>query len=401
MRKYIYYILFFLLGLPLYAQEIDSTQESTTLTTVEPLSIIQLNDSIHQLHNRLAEAQERLILLNRIKDSLVVTNGRYQRQLQERNQMLEDKIKALQEKEQLIQEKEQLYKEAMNSSSIDKVKLESDLKLQEANIELKEKEIAILQKNIDARDTTLKNQKIDYERIARERDRYMRIVDSLRALVVAADMENIKKQEENKYLAQKALDAEARAKASEATINAATNRKKKVRPVQGIAMRMFRTPDWELRLNLLDDGSFERIIRNKNAGNIEFDYVSGASVMLWDMSKYFNRQNYHDTTDFRLPRPDIRRFDQQFAYDLGVYVGFGGTNLFKNFYVGPSFRFVDFFYLTMGVNICEYEMLDEGFQEGQALHSSISLDQAIAKTWLVKPFISLSIDLDFLSYIKK
>ena len=119
------------------------------------------------------------------------------------------------------------------------------------------------------------------------------------------------------------------------------------------------------------------------------------------MSKYFNRQNYHDTTDFRLPRPDIRRFDQQFAYDLGVYVGFGGTNLFKNFYVGPSFRFVDFFYLTMGVNICEYEMLDEGFQEGQALHSSISLDQAIAKTWLVKPFISLSIDLDFLSYIKK
>lgn len=370
--------------------------------TLDTVSILRLQDSLIQLHEELAKMEKRLYALSRMKDSLVVTNGRFQRELEARNKMLEEKIQALQEKELMVREKEQLYRDAMSSSSVDSAKFLSEIMVKEANIELKEKEIALLQKNIDARDSTLMSQKIDYQRISRERDRYIRLVDSLRALVVAADMENVKKQEENKYLAQKALDAEERAKASEATVAAATNRKKKVRPVQGIAMRMFRTPDWELRLNLLNDGTYERIIRNKNAGNIEFDYVSGASVMLWDMSKYFNRQGLqNDSLESRFPRPDIRRFDQQFAYDLGVYVGFGGTNLFKNFYVGPSFRFVDFFYLTMGVNICEYEMLDEEFQPGQALEANISLDQAIAKTWLVKPFVSLSIDLDFLSYIKK
>ena len=62
---------------------------------------------------------------------------------------------------------------------------------------------------------------------------------------------------------------------------------------------------------------------------------------------------------------------------------------------------MDFFYLTVGVNICEYEMLIDGYKAGQSLETALTLDDITAKSWLVKPFISLSIDLDFLSYIKK
>ena len=97
----------------------------------------------------------------------------------------------------------------------------------------------------------------------------------------------------------------------------------------------------------------------------------------------------------------IRRFDQDFSYDLGFYVGFGGSNLFKNFYVGASFRFVDFFYLTFGMNIAEYQVLKSGYSNGDIIGNSLSIDDVTAKAWLVKPFVSLSIDLDFLSYIKK
>ena len=53
------------------------------------------------------------------------------------------------------------------------------------------------------------------------------------------------------------------------------------------------------------------------------------------------------------------------------------------------------------MNICEYEMLIDGYSAGQSLETALTLDDITAKSWLVKPFISLSIDLDFLSYIKK
>ena len=140
------------------------------------------------------------------------------------------------------------------------------------------------------------------------------------------------------------------------------------------------------------------MIRNRNAGDIEFDFVTGASVMLWDLTKFFDASSRSDTLG---GLHELPRFDQKFNYDLGIYVGFGGSNLFKNFYIGPSFRFVDFFYLTVGVNICEYEMLIDGYKAGQSLEPVLTLDDITAKSWLVKPFVSLSIDLDFLSYIKK
>ncbi len=117
---------------------------------------------------------------------------------------------------------------------------------------------------------------------------------------------------------------------------------------------------------------------------------------MWDLTKYFNQNHTIGPNG-----TEIRRFDQDFAYDVGFYVGFGGSNLFKNFYTGFSFRFVDFFYLTLGVNIAEYQVLKTGYENGDVIGASLSIDDVTAKAWLVNPFLSLSIDLDFLSYIKK
>lgn len=267
-------------------------------------------------------------------------------------------IKMLQDKLALAEEKDQFYKSILSNSGVDKNKIEAD------------------------------------------RDHYRHLVDSLRAQTRECELENVRKEEANKYLAQRAKDAEGK-------VAEATNKKKKVRAIQGIAMRFYRTPNYEVRLSpILDEhgahtGSYDKILRNRNAGNMEFDFVTGASVMLWDLTQYFNKDlKSKELADGKFKTPEIRKFDQEFAYDLGIYVGFGGSNLFKNFYLGPSFRFVDFFYLTAGINIAEYTVLVSGYQDGSKLVSE-TIDDVTAKSWLVKPFIAMSIDLDFLSYIKK
>ena len=248
-----------------------------------------------------------------------------------------------------LREKEAFYREILSANGVDKVKLEA------------------------------------------ERNYYIHLVDSLRAIVRIAEIEAVRKEEANKYL-------EERARAAEEKIAASTNRKKKVRPIQGVALRFYRTPAWEIRLKGgSQPNTYDKYISNRNEGNVEFDYVTGASVMLWDLSNYFNQSHTIGGSKGR----EIRRFDQDFAYDLGFYVGFGGSNLFKNFYTGLSFRFVDFFYLTFGVNIAEYQVLKSGYESGDVIGASLSIDDVTAKAWLVKPFLSLSIDLDFLSYIKR
>ena len=263
-------------------------------------------------------------------------------------------IRLLQDKLQLAEEKDRFYKSILSNSGVDKTKLEAD------------------------------------------RDHYRHVVDSLQAQVRQCELDNVRKEEANKYLAQRAKDAEGK-------VAEATNKKKKVRAIQGIAMRFYRTPNWEVRLQPAEaTGTYDKVLRNRNAGNIEFDFVTGASVMLWDLTKFFNKD--HESKQIgetSIKTPELRKFDQDFAYDIGIYVGFGGSNLFKNFYVGPSFRFVDFFYLTVGFNVAEYTVLVSGYEEGHTIGASQTIDDVTAKAWLMKPFVALSIDLDFLSYIKK
>ena len=358
-----------------------------------------LNSRLDSNEVLLATLRRRMNDLVMLKDSLIAANDLFQRQLQEKNRLMDEQKAAMQEKERLVAEKEELYRQALTNSTVDKAKWEGELKAKEASIDAKSREIAYLQKDIDAKESTLQSQRENYSHLLTEKEYYRHLVDSLQKRVNAVEYENIRKQEENKYLAQKAKDAEEKAAIT-------LNKKKKVRPIQGIALRFFRTPDWDIRLTpdhvdpSTGAATYSKVIRNRNAGDIEFDFVTGASVMLWDLTDFFNGDSKKDSTSLtRLP--EIPRFDQKFNYDLGIYVGFGGTNLFKNCYIGPSFRFVDFFYVTVGLNICEYEMLIDGYSAGQSLETALTLDDITAKSWLVKPFISLSIDLDFLSYIKK
>lgn len=374
--------------------------------------LIQATDSLEALNGKLQSVLQRLdevgheatsigqelSEVERSRDSLLVTNARYQKELNEKNALLESQVKAMQEKELLFAEKEELYKKAITSNDVDKAKFEGEIQSKNISIEAKAREIAYLQRDLDAKAQSLNAQKEDYERLTKERDRYRHIVDSLRTLVRAAELENVRKDEANKYLAQRAKEAEEK-------VQAATNKRKKVRPIQGVAMRFYRTPEWELYLKpRLDDdgtatGKYDQFVRNRNSGKVEFDFVTGASVMLWDMTDLINGDSKKDTLS--LSRRELPKFDQQFAYDLGFYVGFGGSNLFKNFYVGPSFRFMDFFYLTAGVNIAEFEVLDPEYNVGTPIDPNLNLSRITSKLWKVTPYISFNIDLDFLSYIKK
>ena len=373
----------------------DNPDSVSWIDSVETLNrmVETLTHRLDSNHVVLATLRNRMRELVILKDSLVYLTDLYHKELQEKNSLMSDQVTAMQEKERLIAEKEELYRQALTNSTIDRAKWEGELKAKEASIDAKAREISYLQKDIDAKEVTLRSQRENYEYVLTEKERYRHLVDSLQKRITAIEIENIRKAEENKYLQQKAKEAEEKAAIT-------LNKKKKVRPIQGIAMRFFRTPDWDTRLSYDANNTLRGAeIRNKNAGDIEFDFVTGASVMLWDLSGYFDGSK-KDSLGNPVMMPDLRRFDQKFNYDLGIYVGFGGSNLFKNFYMGPSFRFVDFFYLIIGVNICEYEILTGGYKEGDLLQG-VSLKDITAKSWLVKPFIALSIDLDFLSYIKK
>ena len=374
------------------------------LSTIDSLNGIGLkldaaNLRLDSTDHEIGRLNRRLAIVSRHRDSLLLNNERYQKELQEKNTLLESQVKAMQEKETLFAEKEELYRKAISSNDVDKAKFEGEIQSKNISIEAKAREIAYLQRDLDSKTQTLTAQKEDYDRLTKERDRYLHIMDSLRALVRAAELENVRKDEANKYLAQRAREAEEK-------ISAATNKKKKVRPIQGVAMRFYRTPDWELYLNpRFENGTttYDKQVRNRNAGKVEFDFVTGASVMLWDMTPIFNAPRTDDTASITTKSAlrELPKFDQQFSYDLGFYVGFGGSNLFKNFYIGPSFRFMDFFYLNAGVNIAEFEELDSQYDVNTPIDPSLNLANITSKVWKVTPFISFNLDLDFLSYIKR
>ena len=284
------------------------------------------------------------------RDSLALVNHVLQNQVK----TMEQKLERLEEKQKFYEEKESFYK------------IEMMRDLRENN-----------------------------EKLLTEKEQYQHLSDSLRQRLTEAEKNIIRTNEELKYTQQRARDAEAR-------VSNATARKKKVAAIQGIAMKTFRTPNWSLAPNrIVDEDGNVRVgykIVNKNGGEVEFDYTAGAYVMLWDLTRKPQPVSIDTISKKHL---EIKKFDQEFSYSLGLYVGFGGSNLFKNFYVGPSFKFLDFFHLTAGVNVCEYEMLTGAYQEGDELPAGFSLTDQISKVWKAKPFVSLSFDLDFISYIKK
>ena len=327
----------------------------------------------------------------RLKDSLLSANSELVHQLDEKNNQLIEKVRLLQDMELRVARSESTYRDSMGNTRVETTRLEGLIKAQEVNIEAKQREVEYLRREMSMRDTEIVNQKANYRRVRNDRDHYLQLSDSLRNELMAAQKIVIQKDEELKYTRKRAEEAEAK-------INNATNKKKKVRVIQGIAMRFYRTPDWYIRPSKTSEGNVEYLITNKNSGTVEFDFITGASVMLWDLTPYFHKHKKDTAVSQGV---NFKRFDQDFTYDLGIYVGFGGSNLFKNFYVGPSFKFMDFFHFTVGANIAEYKVLAGDYKEGDPLPSGFSIKDQIVDQWKVTLFFALSLDLDFLSYIKK
>ena len=356
--------------MPVFSQEIcreDSLQFEVYALGFE---IDTLKAEIGRLRDDNARIKERNRLLILSNDTLTVVNEEIQAELNEKNTLLEEKIKILQQKEILFAEKEQLYKEAINTSNIDKAKIEGLVEAKNASIEGKNKEIELLQNSINEKDLNISNKDIQLRKISDERDRYFKMADTLRERLKESQIILMRQEEELKYTKKRAEEAEAK-------VLAATNRKKKVRVIQGLAMRFFPTPEWDIMPSVLDDGTYQNIIINRNSSKVEFDLIVGASLMLWDLSKH----------------------SQKFTQDLGIYIGFGGNNIFKNFYLGPSYKFLDFLHISTGINIAQYTLLTDNYSVGSVLPAGWSIQTT--KQWKITGFISLSFDLEFLSYIGK
>ena len=348
------------------AQESDTLMHDTVpVATVD--SIALLRAEYHQRLDSLVTLLNQCLADKDAEAEKVATQSREIADLEGRVRLLQEAIEKMEQKERFTLEKEDLYKEA------------------------KEKEILYLKKSIQEKENALRHEKTDNDKLIRERERYLTRSDSLQQRLVEAEKQIIQTNEALKYTQQRAKEAEAK-------VNAATAKKKKVCAIQGIAMKAFRTPNWSLAPDKTEEGTVVYKIINKNGGSVEFDYTAGASVMLWDLTRKDKKPEADSVSTKFL---EIKKFDQDFSYSLGLYVGFGGSNLFKNFYVGPSFKFLDFFHFTAGVNVCEYEMLTGSLQEGDILPPGFSLTDQISKVWKPKPFLSLSFDLDFISYIKK
>mgnify|MGYP002672866289 FL=1 len=356
---------FFVCGQQIYSEDSLEFEYTALQLEVESLrgEVVGLNESIDALKNRNNE-------LHLINDTLTVVNNEINKQLSEKNALLEEKIRILQQKEILFAEKEQLYKEAISNSNVDKAKVEGLVEAKNASIEGKDKEISLLQKSINEKENHISTKDMQLKQMSAERDKYFMMSDTLREQLKEAQIVILKREEELKYTKKRAEEAEAK-------VERATGRKKKVRVIQGLAMHFSPMPDWIIRPRINSAKEYKNFIENANAGTVDFDLVVGASVMLLDLTKN----------------------GEKFTQDLGIYVGFGGNNLFKNFYLGPSYKFLDFFHLSVGVKMAQYTVLADDYKVGDELPVGWAIPTA--KKWIITPYISLSFDLDFISYIGK
>ena len=87
------------------------------------------------------------------------------------------------------------------------------------------------------------------------------------------------------------------------------------------------------------------------------------------------------------------------SHDFGAFIGFGGKDLFKNFYLGPNIKLFDAFHINAGLNIREYELLKEGFEEGDILASGISIPTN--NEWKVTWYAGLTFDFNLIANVAK
>lgn len=326
------------------------------------LLILQLNDQLSLKKNQNDSLLMERITLNRTILSL-------KQDILKCNTDMEEKAQLLRDRDYKMATLEAEIKELKNNAEIRQVKLEGQLDVHNTKIEAKDKEISYLQKSIDEKDRIIREKTDELAQFYHEKDNSLRIIDSLTRTLNQKELDFIKVSERLKIIEAQYNDMSAKQAA-------AANKKKKIRFIQGVGLKNYRTPDWQLSLADLSSSSANKII-NKNGGNFEFDYMTGVSLSMIDLSKEKGK----------------------FTYDAGLFVGFGGANLFKNFYIGPSFKILDYFHVNAGANIAEYTQLQAGFKEGDILTGSTTIPTV--KEWKINLYIGFNVDFDLLSSIPK
>jgi hypothetical protein len=333
-------------------QEVDSLQKVIAQIQADMAMAVTKSDTL---------AQQRL----RVKQELLDVK----QQMLTISTTLEQKLQLLRDQEYQLSDCKIKLREAQMAASLDQAKLEGKNEVNSTKVEAKEREIAYMKESMTEKDRIIAEKTNELANYYRDKSNSLRIVDSLSRTLNAKELDLVKISERLKI-----IEGQYNEMVEQKT--AAQNKKKKVRFVQGVGLKNYRTPDYQLApqspANLT---TF--VITNKNAGNIEFDYVTGVSLSIYDLSKP----------------------DGKYTYDAGLFVGFGGTNLFKNFYISPSFKAFDFFHFLLGINIAEYQQLQSGFNEGSVLLTGTNIPTV--KEWKANVFFGMTIDFELLSNIPK
>lgn len=285
------------------------------------------------------------------------------------NNALAEQAQKTRDKEFELMTAESRLREFQNTATLNQVKLESQIGVNSTKLEAKDREISYLEKSVDEKNKLLDTKNQELVTFYIYKDNTIRIIDSLNKELNRNQLELVRIEERQRLVEQQLNEFKEKQAAAQ-------NKKKKIRFVQGVALRGFRPPDWQLAPKS-SSSSLVYVISNKNAGNVDFDYMTGVSLSLYDLSKE----------------------NSKFTYDAGLFVGFGGQNLFKNFYIGPSFKVFDFIHLNLGANIVEFNQLKPGFEEGDELANGLGIPTQ--KGWKVSGYFGFNVDIELLMNIPK
>ncbi len=321
-------------------------------------------DSLNNTINRLRRKNEILHPLNQ-ELSLQIKN--LQTKVDSQSSMLDQQIQKIKEKEQLFKEKELIYKNAIQETKIDLVKLEGQLHSKNSEISGKEREIELLAESISERKEAIKQKNREIELIRYKRESAKNQIDTLRDYLKETQLSLALTKEKLKYTNKEVA-------ALKKKIENMTKKDKKIRIIQGVGIRNFRNPQYSLHPESSQNPD-SYVISNENAGEYEFDFITGASFKLIDLNKE----------------------DAKFKSDAGFFVGFGGKNLFKNFYIGPNIKLFDVIHINAGINIAEFKVLKSGFNEGDAVDQGASIPTV--SQWKISPYFGLTFDLSLITSI--
>lgn len=333
-------------------KEVDSLQKVISQLQADMAMAVIKSDTL---------AQQRL----RVKQELLDVK----QQMLTLSTTLEQKLQLLRDQEFQLSDCKIKLREAQLAASLDQAKLEGKNNVNTTKVEAKDREIAYMQESIKEKDRIISEKTTELAGYYKDKSTSLRIVDSLARQLNASELELAKVRERLNII-------EGQYNKMISTQTEATNRKKKIRFVQGAALKFYRTPDWQLAPQSSSTTAVY-VISNKNAGKIEFDYITGVSLALYDLSKP----------------------DSKYTSDVGMFLGFGGTNLFKNFYMAPSYKAFDFFHFMIGMNVAEYQQLKQGFNEGDVLPPGMSIPTV--KQWKANIFFGMTLDFELLSNITK